>query len=271
MASHSLLRAFESNTPAFGVWVTLPGTFHARTVALASPHLSWITIDCEHGLIPLIPDAAATVSAVENVRKSPGDVPISTLVRIPATGVSNSSSWQIKYALDAGARGVVVPLISTAAKAKEVAADARFPPAGRRGFGSPFTHGTWGMTAKEYLTTANDSILVIVQIENQEAVQNADEIARVDGIDVLFIGPYDLSISLGLPTPNPDPHPDLEDIIQKVLKAAHAAGKKCGIYCSNGEQAARRAREGFDMINTANDVGSMTDGIAQRFATAVKL
>jgi hypothetical protein len=111
MASHSLLRAFESNTPAFGVWVTLPGTFHARTVALASPHLSWITIDCEHGLIPLIPDAAATVSAVENVRKSPGDVPISTLVRIPATGVSNSSSWQIKYALDAGARGVVVPLV----------------------------------------------------------------------------------------------------------------------------------------------------------------
>lgn len=270
MTSHTLLSAFQSDIPAFGAWVTLPGTFAARTVALASPHLSWIVVDCEHGLVPLVPDVAGIVSAVESVRRKPGDIPISTLVRIPATGVSNSSSWQIKYALDAGARGVVVPLITNAAKAREIAADARFPPTGRRGFGSPFTHGTWGVTLSEYLSAANESILVIVQIENQEAVQNVDEIAAVDGIDVLFIGPYDLSISLGLPTPNPAPHPDLEDIIQKVLKAAHSAGKKCGIYCNNGEQAARRAKEGFDMINAANDVGSMTDAIANRLATAVK-
>jgi len=270
MKSHTFLRALESKTPAFGAWVTLPGTFHARSVALASPHLSWITIDCEHGLIPLVPDVAEIVLAIESARKKPGDIPISTLVRIPATGVSNSSSWQIKHALDAGARGVLVPLVSTAAKAREVAADARFPPAGRRGFGSPFTHATWDITVKEYLDSANDNVLVIVQIENQEAVQNIDEIAAVDGIDILFIGPYDLSISLGLPTPNPDPHPDLEQIIQKVLKAAHSAGKKCGIYCSNGEQAALRAKEGFDMINAASDVSAMTDAIADRLETAVQ-
>jgi len=111
MKSHSLLTAFESKTPAFGAWITLPGTFLARTVALASPHLSWIVVDCEHGLVPLIPDVAEIVSATENVRRQPGNIPISTLVRIPATGVSNSSSWQIKHALDAGARGVVVPLV----------------------------------------------------------------------------------------------------------------------------------------------------------------
>ena len=111
MTSHSLLNAFRSNKPAFGVWVTLPGTFHARTVAFASPHLSWVTIDCEHGLVPLVPDVAGIVSVIESVRRQPGDPPISTLVRIPATGVSNSSSWQIKYALDAGARGVVLPLV----------------------------------------------------------------------------------------------------------------------------------------------------------------
>lgn len=111
MKSHSLLSAFESKTPAFGAWVTLPGTFHARTVALASPHLSWITVDCEHGLVPLVPDVAEIVSAVESARKCSTDIPISTLVRIPATGVSNSSSWQIKHALDAGARGVLVPLV----------------------------------------------------------------------------------------------------------------------------------------------------------------
>lgn len=72
--------------------------------------------------------------------------------------------------------------VSTAAKAREVAADARFPPLGRRGFGSPFTHATWGVTTKEYLDSANENVLVIVQIENHEAVQNIDEIAAVSGI-----------------------------------------------------------------------------------------
>jgi 4-hydroxy-2-oxoheptanedioate aldolase len=111
MKSHSLLNAFKSNTSAFGAWVTLPGTFLARSVALASPHLSWIVIDCEHGLVPLIPDVAEIIAVTNNIRKQPGDLPLSTLVRIPATGVSNSSSWQIKHALDAGARGVVIPLV----------------------------------------------------------------------------------------------------------------------------------------------------------------
>jgi 4-hydroxy-2-oxoheptanedioate aldolase len=106
-----MLKAFASNGPAFGAWITLPGTFHARSVALASPHLSWIVLDCEHGLVPLVPDVAEIIAVTANITKQPGDIPLTTLVRIPATGVSNSSSWQIKHALDAGARGVVVPLV----------------------------------------------------------------------------------------------------------------------------------------------------------------
>jgi len=119
MTSHALLTAFKATTrtPAFGAWLTLPGIFHARTVAQASPHLSWIVVDCEHGLIPLVPGAAECVSAIQNARVSTsitGDAnvePLSTIVRIPATGVTASSSWQIKQALDAGARGVLVPLV----------------------------------------------------------------------------------------------------------------------------------------------------------------
>ncbi|KAJ3498259.1 hypothetical protein NLJ89_g10240 [Agrocybe chaxingu] len=165
---------------------------------------------------------------------------------------SASSSWQIKHALDGGAHGVLVPLVSTAEKAKEVVSDCRFPPLGRRGFGSPFTHGIWGVSAADYLKAANDTILVMVQIENKEAVENVGEIAAVDGVDVLFIGPYDLSISLGYPTPNPDPHPDVEQVIQKILRAAHAKNKKCAIFCTSGEQAALRVKEGFDMENAAD-------------------
>lgn len=108
MALHPLKQALKSNKPAFGAWLTLPGTFHARTVAKSSSDLSWIAVDCEHGLIPLLPAAAESIAAIEGAR--PGGGP-SAIVRIPATGVTNSSSWQIKYALDGGARGVIVPLV----------------------------------------------------------------------------------------------------------------------------------------------------------------
>ncbi|KAG6864764.1 hypothetical protein C0991_007290 [Blastosporella zonata] len=267
MSSKALLNAFKSNKTAFGIWLTSGGIFHARTVAQSSPHLSWIVIDCEHGIIPLVPGAAETVAAIHGALPNGGGP--SAVVRIPATGVSTGTSWQIKYALDAGARAILVPMVSTAAKAREVVSDSRFPPLGRRGFGSPFAHTNWGVSSSEYLATANDNISVIVQIENQEAVQNAKEIAAVDGVDVLFVGPYDLSISLGYPTPNPDPHPDVEKIIQQILSVAHGAGKKCAIYCSSGPQAAKRASEGFDMINVTSDVGALTQGINDSLAAAV--
>lgn len=107
MSTHALLNAFKASKPAFGAWVTAPGFFHARTVALSSPHMSWIALDCEHGLIPLSLGAAESVAAITSI-KTPS--PPSPLIRIPATGVSASTSWQIKYALDAGAKGVIVPM-----------------------------------------------------------------------------------------------------------------------------------------------------------------
>ncbi|CAA7268666.1 unnamed protein product [Cyclocybe aegerita] len=291
MLSHALLNAFKTKSPALGAWLTLPGTFHARTVAQASPHLSWIVVDCEHGMIPLVPSASESVSALQNARPANSNGGgLTTIVRIPATGVTASSSWQIKHALDGGAHGVLVPLVSTAEKAKEVVSDCRFPPLGRRGFGSPFTHGMWGVSAADYLKAANDTILVMVQIENKEAVENVSEIAAVDGIasvacasgrliqravtdwnfqDVLFIGPYDLSISLGYPTPNPDPHPDVEQVIQKILHAAHAKNKKCAIFCTSGEQAALRVKEGFDMINVTSDTGAMSEAISKHVSAAL--
>ena len=109
MASHSLLQALKANKPAFGAWLTLPGLFHARTVAQASPHLSWIAIDCEHGLIPLVPGAAESIAGMQGVSRN--GVGPSPIVRISATGVAVSSSWQIKNALDAGARGIIAPMV----------------------------------------------------------------------------------------------------------------------------------------------------------------
>src|ERR1700761_8431635 len=107
MATHALLNAFRANKPAFGVWLTTPGFFHARTVAQASPTLSWVVLDCEHGLGAAL---AESIAAVHGARAAAADAP-SALVRIAATGLSDSTSWQIKHALDAGARGVLVPMV----------------------------------------------------------------------------------------------------------------------------------------------------------------
>ncbi|KAF8630815.1 hypothetical protein AX15_002714 [Amanita polypyramis BW_CC] len=226
MTEHALLSAFKTSKAAFGAWLTLPGYFHARTVAQSSPYMSWVLIDCEHGLISLNPGVSETVAGIISASPTSNDRIPTAIVRIPATGDSDSTGWQIKYALDAGAQGILVPMVSTAEKAREIVTSSRFPPAGRRGLGSPFVHGTWGLKMNEYVAIANDHILVMVQIETKEGVENIEKIAAVDGVDALFIGPYDLSLSLGYPPPSPDPHEDVEKTIQHILRVAHVAGKK---------------------------------------------
>ncbi|ESK86094.1 aldolase citrate lyase family protein [Moniliophthora roreri MCA 2997] len=264
MSANSLLDAFKAKRPAFGTFITSGGFFFARAVAKASPHMEWICIDCEHGLMSLNPGVSELIAAIQATG-------IPAFVRIPATGVSMGTSWQIKYALDAGAKGIVVPMVSTAEKAREVVSDSRFPPVGRRGFGSSYTHGNWNMSAQDYLDIANDNVIVTVQIETKEAIENLEEIAAVDGVDVLLLGPSDLSMAYGYPVPSPDPHPEIEKLIQKVLRVAHEKGKKCAMYVNNGEKAAQRAKEGFDMVSVTNDIGNLTLGISAQFDDAVRL
>ncbi|KAK2467208.1 hypothetical protein APHAL10511_000757 [Amanita phalloides] len=259
MAHHSLRTALNSGKPAFGVRLVNPGYFHARTVAQSSPRLVWVLVDCEHGLISLVPGASESVAGIASSSAS-------AIVRIPATGGSDSTSWQIKHALDSGAHGVLVPMVSTAEEARKIAVYSRFPPAGEC-LGSPFARGTWSLNMS--LETANQHVLVVVQIETREGVENVEKIAAVEGIDALFTGVYDLSLSLGYAPPSPDPNPDVEVIIQRILRTAHAANKKCGIICTSGTQAASRAAQGFDMISITTDTESMTQAISGHLTCAV--
>src|SRR5947199_2588024 len=171
---------------------------------------------------------------------------VSPLVRIPA-----NESWMVKRALDSGAHGIVVPLLYTADDARTLVQSAKFPPVGRRGYGSPFSMGSFAtegdLSGLEYLQNANESLLTIVQIETKEAFQNLDEIAKVEGIDVLFIGPWDLGNSLGYPVTG-DFAPELKTAIAKILDVAKANGKKAGIYTTGGEMARMYADQGFHMV-----------------------
>ncbi|KAL2685090.1 hypothetical protein Neosp_006185 [[Neocosmospora] mangrovei] len=158
-------------------------------------------------------------------------------------------------ALDSGAHGIVVPLLRTPEEARQLVQSSKFPPLGQRGFGSPIAPERFNPVPSftEYLQQANDSLLTIVQVETKEALESIDEIAAVEGIDVLFVGPFDLGNNIGHPIINGVMVQELKDAIAKVLSAGQRAGKKTGVYCTGGEQAKLFADQGFDMMNVVTD------------------
>ncbi|KAI0547610.1 Pyruvate/Phosphoenolpyruvate kinase-like domain-containing protein [Xylaria curta] len=220
---------------SIGVWQTLPGQNVSRVLA-RTPGVDWVLVDCEHGNI----DDAAMHEAVPAI----ASCGVSPIVRLP-----DMQGWMIKRALDAGAHGILIPLLRSAEEAKRIVAAAKFPPQGQRGLGSPFAMERFNPipTMTEYLQHANESLLTIVQIETQEALDAVDEIAAVPGIDVLFVGPFDLGNNIGHPILDGVMQPELEQAIDRILVATKKAGKKAGFYASSGQQAKKYADKGFHM------------------------
>lgn len=199
---------------------------------------------------------------------------VSPVVRLP-----DGQHWMIKRALDAGAHGIIIPLLQTVEDAKNVVKFSKFPPVGNRGLGSPFAMEKFidqSANAKElslsqYFKEANGSIVVIVQIETASALAQIDEITAVPGIDVCFIGPVDLGNSIGHPPENVgDYSAELKEAIAKIHAATQAAGKWSAIYCGSGEQAKKWADDGFNMINTMNDVGAIRSAFGNAASAARK-
>ncbi|EXJ77803.1 2,4-dihydroxyhept-2-ene-1,7-dioic acid aldolase [Capronia epimyces CBS 606.96] len=241
---------------SFGAWQMLPGSYLSRTIARAG--YDWICIDCEHGNIA-DNEMHESIQAIASVNVSP-------IVRIPA-----NEGWMVKRALDAGAHGIIVPLLYSVEDAKKLVQTAKFPPVGKRGFGSPFSMGAFDikgdLTGYEYMKNANGNLLTIVQIETKEALASVEEIAKVDGIDVLFVGPWDLGNNIGHPVEG-EFSPELNAAIERVLKAAQAAGKWSGIYCPSGEWARKYADQGFQMISVINDMTAIPTYMAESLSKA---
>jgi len=247
--------AFEEGKQAMGCWQMIPGSNVSRT--LARTGVDWVVVDCEHGNM----DDAAMHEAVPAIAACG----VSPIVRI-----CDNQGFLVKRALDSGAHGVLVPLLYTAEEAKKLVLSAKFPPQGQRGFGSPFPMERFhpDLAAGDYLQQANEAILTMVQIETREALENVDAIAAVPGIDVLFVGPFDLGNNIGHPILDGSMHENLHAAIAKVLAAANAAGKKAGIFCTSGEQAKGYADQGFHMMSVATDMHILPTGVMQALSTA---
>ncbi|KAK7923125.1 hypothetical protein PG985_007196 [Apiospora marii] len=231
----------KSGGASLGLWQTFPGANISRTLARADG-IDWVMVDCEHGNIDGLDDQAYVMSNQEQ-----------------KVGFSGSNSERVPGALDAGAHGILIPLLRSAEEARKIVTAAKFPPVGQRGLGSPFAMERFTPipTMTEYLQSANDSLLTMVQIETKEALEAVEEIAAVPGVDLLFVGPFDLGNNLGMPILDGVMQDGLEEAIERILTVAHAAGKKAAFFATSGAQAKKYADQGFDMISVALDATAL--------------
>ncbi|GFZ43170.1 hypothetical protein JCM24511_00889 [Saitozyma sp. JCM 24511] len=239
--------------PAMGTFMMLPGARLGQV--LGDTGLDAVIVDCEHGAIGDA-DMHHAVMAVASRGCSP-------VVRI-----RGPSGPLIKRALDSGAHGIMVPQINTAAEAAEVVRLAKFPPLGARGQGSPFAALAHGVPTPQYLKQANDTLITMIQIETVEGLKNVREIAAVPGVDMIFIGPNDLALSLMGYTPG-STEPEFLGAIDTILAAAKEAGKKTGILVNNGDLA-REAKKRFDFVVIGGDVKALGFWFAAQLEAAAK-
>lgn len=218
----------------FGTMVTLPAA--ELIEALCHTGYDWLFIETEHA--PILPPL------VQDIVRTAGDTPC--LVRL-----SRSDEISIKRALDAGAAGIIVPQVNSAAHARLIVSYAKFAPQGSRGIGLSRA-SLYGLNFEQYLAQANEGTTIAVQAEHIDAVENIEEICDVEGIDAILIGPYDLSASMHK-TGRLDDR-EVVQAINHVRDVCLAKGKRLGFFSASPEAAAARATEGFSLICAGADV-----------------
>src|SRR5437773_6640279 len=244
MRTNQVKEKLKRGEPALGAWLSLPSVPSARIMARLG--FDWLVVDMEHTAHNpvLMADMVATIADAGT------SAPI---VRVPG----NSVEW-FKWVLDAGAWGVVVPMVNTREEAQQAVAYAKYPPLGTRSIGGAFGPYGFGITDwPSYARAANDEILVIVQIESAQALQNLDEILSVPGIDVAFVGPNDLHAQLGLTPSSDGAEPEFLEALERIKAAARNHRVVTGIFSGGGEAAAERIRQRFQMISVTTDISSL--------------
>lgn len=232
-----------------GAWCNLASSLTTEMAARAG--FDWILIDQEHGP----GDSLTLLGQIQSV----GARPCAPIVRI----VWNEMP-RFKKALDLGAAGIMIPYIETADDAARAVSYMRYPPQGLRGVASSPRATGFGMNFDDYFTAANRQLLTVTQIETARAVQNAQEIAAVDGVDVLFVGPMDLSLSVGMPGRFEDP--EYRAILTKVASVARDGGKAAGILLPSVQLLEMVYDMGYRFVAAGSDGGLVTQGMKNNLA-----
>jgi 4-hydroxy-2-oxoheptanedioate aldolase len=241
MRPNKIKELWRQGKPASVGWISSGNTLIAEVLAHAG--FDGIVVDMQHGMALNADKAVACMQA------------ISTTETVPIVRVPWNDPKEIQTVLDAGAYGIIVPLVNTYEEAAQAAAAAKYPPAGFRSNGP--NRATLYAGGSDYFARANDEIFVLVMIETEEGLANLEEIAKAPGIDGFYIGPADLAIGLGI-TPGPGMQDDPKHVAacKRILEVAQNAGL---VACHHGgttaEDAIRRFKEGFLMAQLGSDVG----------------
>ena len=235
-------RLLRSRDPCFGTWISSSSLVSLD--ALKGMGFEWFMIDTEHA--PVNPE---TLAAMVSLLGESGPAP---LIR-----VGDVDQYLIKQALDSGAHGVLMPLVSSETQARAAVAFSKYPPDGVRGAAAGAA-SRYGMELSSYLRTANAETLVGVQIETKEALLHLDEIASVNGVDILFVGPQDLTLSLGLLDDRRNPR--VREAMRTVVEACERHGKIPGTLVIDPDEKRVAVDLGFRFISLAADVRFLIDG-----------
>lgn len=233
MVMHSMVkRKLGAGQPTFGSWIMIGHQASAEILAAAG--FEWIVVDMEHTSI-----GYETLPLLLGAIRGRGT---EAFVRVEA-----NDPTVIKRVLDCGAGGIIVPLVNSAAEAASAVSAARYPPAGTRGV-SLGRASEYGGNFEGYFGSINDEVVVMAQIEHHRAVEEIDDIMAVEGLDAVFLGPYDLSGSMGIA--GQLDHPRMREARRRVLEAGRTAGRPVGIHAVNPDSASVRALldEGFTVI-----------------------
>lgn len=253
MKTNPVKKKLREGKPSFGVWLSL-GDLQASRV-LARIGFDWLTLDLEHQPIDWH-EAAAIIGAIADA----GCVP---LVRVP-----EGNHFLIKRALDAGAWGIVAPMVNTVEQAKTIIAATKYPPQGNRSLGGSWHAMSFEAEVGDYFKRANDEILVVLQTESPLGIQNAEAIYSLPGVDAIFVGPVDLRANLCKPNGTAATDAEFEAALQQIIDIGKKTGTPTGMHTMAPEVALKRAAQGMQFLAVASDVRMMTVK-AQEYLKAV--
>ncbi|MEV8273070.1 HpcH/HpaI aldolase/citrate lyase family protein [Microbacterium sp. NPDC077184] len=238
--------------PLAGIWVCSASPLVAEIVAGSGT--DWVLIDMEHS-----PNGLASVLAQLQAIAA---YPATPLVRVP-----DGDPVRLKQVLDVGAQNILVPMVSSAEQARDLVAAVRYPPRGIRGVGSALARSARWNRVDDYLAQADEHVSLFVQVENAAGVEAAGEIAAVDGIDGVFVGPSDLAASLGLL--GQQTHPEVVSAVQRAFAAVRATGTPVGVNAFDPAAADAYVEAGADFLLVGADVAILargTEALAKRWA-----
>jgi 4-hydroxy-2-oxoheptanedioate aldolase len=241
---NTVKQAWAEGKITFGAWLSIPSSFSAEV--MAHQGYDYITIDMQHGVI----DYQMAVTMLQA---------ISTTSVIPFVRVPWNEAGIIGKMLDAGAYGIVIPMVNSRAEAEAAVGACRYAPQGYRSFG-PIRAAYYG--GSDYATEANREIACIPMIETTRAIAQIDEILSVPGIDAAYVGPADLSLTLGLPPRMDHDEASFEEARLAIVEGCRRNGVVPGIHAS-ASLAMKHAQAGYQMITISSDTGSMAAQAAQ--------